>query len=279
MRLDSYLAEYWPEYSRTTWQKYCEAGYVKVNGEVVNSYKKHLGEDDEVTVNVPETKIEARDLPVIYEDENVVIISKPVGILTHAKGQLAQEFTVADFMKERTTLNKNTNRPGIVHRLDRDTSGVIICAKNPETGSYLQKQFSNRKVKKIYLALTEGRLKLKKGKIDIPIGRNPKKPSTFRADPNGKPAVTSYEVLEEDSGLSFLKLQPATGRTHQLRVHLAYLGHPILGDRFYGKESSRLFLHAYQLEITLPGGKRTTFTAKLPAEFKDEFAKIANVKL
>lgn len=167
---------------------------MKVNGEVVNSYKKHLGEDDEVTVNVPETKIEARDLPVIYEDENVVIISKPVGILTHAKGQLAQEFTVADFMKERTTLNKNTNRPGIVHRLDRDTSGVIICAKNPETGSYLQKQFSNRKVKKIYLALTEGRLKLKKGKIDIPIGRNPKKPSTFRADPNGKPAVTSYEV-------------------------------------------------------------------------------------
>ncbi len=279
MRLDSYLAEYWPEYSRTVWQKYCQAGYVKVNGKVATSYKKHLGEDDEVTVNVPEAKIDPQTLPIIYEDDNVTVIDKPAGILTHAKGQLAQEFTVADFMRERTTLGQNTNRPGIIHRLDRDTSGVIVCAKNSETASYLQKQFSNRKVKKTYLALVEGHLKIKKGKIDIPIGRNPKKPSTFRADANGKPAITAYEVLAEDAKLSLVKLQPLTGRTHQLRVHLAHLERPVLGDRFYGKESERLFLHAYQLEITLPGGKRTTFTSELPAEFKKKFPKIAEVKL
>lgn len=279
MRLDSYLAEYWPEYSRTVWQKYCQAGYVKLNGRVVTSYKKQLGEDDEVTVDVPENKIEPKQLPIIHEDSNVTVINKPIGVLTHAKGRIAEESTVADFMLSRTTFNQDTNRPGIIHRLDRDTSGVIICARNPEAASYLQRQFTNRKVKKTYLAIIKGKLKIKKGQIDIPIGRNPKKPSTFRADPNGKPAVTNYQVLEEGSVFSFIKLQPVTGRTHQLRVHLAYLDHPILGDRFYGKESTRLFLHAYQLEITLPGGKRTIFTADLPPEFNEKFAKIASVKL
>lgn len=279
MRLDSYLAEYWPEYSRTTWQKYCQAGYVKVNGKVITSYKKQLGEDDAVTVDVPENKIEPEPLPIIYEDDDVTVVNKPISVLTHAKGKIAEESTVADFMLDRTTFKPDTNRPGIIHRLDRDTSGVIICARNPEAASYLQRQFTNRKVKKTYLAIVKGKLKIKKGQINIPIGRNPKKPSTFRADPNGKPAITNYEVLAEDSAFSFIKLQPVTGRTHQLRVHLAYLDHPILGDRFYDKEDNRLFLHAYQLEITLPGGKRTIFKAELPPEFKKKFAKIAHVKL
>ena len=279
MRLDSYLAEYWPEYSRSVWQKYCDSGYVKVNGVVATGYKKQLGEDDEVTVDVPEIKIAPQSLPVIYEDDNVVVINKPPGLLTHAKGQVNQEFTVAEFMRERTTFCSDTNRPGIIHRLDRDTSGVIICVKNPETAKYLQRQFSERRVKKTYLALVAGSLKLSKGQVDVPLARNPKKPSTFRADPKGKSAVTNYEVIAKDAKASLVKLQPVTGRTHQLRIHLAHLGHPVIGDRFYGAEAKRLFLHAYQLEITLPGGKRSKFSTPPPPEFTEFFPKLAEVKL
>lgn len=268
MRLDAYLAQYWPEYSRSTWQKYIDAGYVLVNGEVEKSSKRLLGEDDEVTTNVPDAPThDDQTLPVIYQDDNVMVINKPMGVLTHSKGALNDEFTVADFFSRYSTYHADTNRPGIIHRLDRDTSGVLIGALNDDAAKLLQRQFSDRKAKKTYMAVVDGIPKQPEALIDLPIGRNPKSPSQFRVDPNGKSAQTVYKVLASNDKYSLVELKPLTGRTHQLRVHMAHLGTPIHGDRVYGKQADRLYLHAAELEITIPGGVRKTFTTPVPPEF------------
>lgn len=273
-RLDAFLAETRPEYSRSTWQKLIKNGAVSVNGAVEESPKRQI---EPATDTVESNGIEQPDfsddtLPIIYEDDNVIVANKPVGVLTHSKGALNDEFTVAEFFRGFTTNGLDTNRPGIIHRLDRDTSGVIIGARNDETALKLKKQFSERTVKKTYVAIVTKAPELPTGIIDIPIGRNPSAPSTFRADTNGKSAQTHYDVLSvADDGAALIRLQPRTGRTHQLRVHLAHLGCPIVGDRVYGKESDRLMLHAYQLEITIPVGQREVFTAPIPAEFFRNF--------
>jgi 23S rRNA pseudouridine1911/1915/1917 synthase len=269
MRLDAYVAQYWPEHSRSLWQKYIELGYVFVNGEKVTQVKYRLGEDDSVSVHIPAaTDFSSRTLPIIYENDDVIVINKPAGVLTHSKGALNDEFTVAEFVRPLTSYKTDTNRPGIIHRLDRGTSGVIICVKNDETAAFLQRHFSNRTVKKTYFAVVKGLPKDPKAVIDLPIGRSPSAPSTFRVDSKGKPAETSYEVVETSEKLSLLRLQPRTGRTHQLRVHLAYLGLPILGDPVYGGgQAERMYLHAASLELTLPGGDRRTFEATVPEAF------------
>lgn len=268
MRLDAYLAQYWPEHSRSTWQKYIEAGYISVNGQVETVAKRLLGEDDEVTTNIPAAPTHDEDtLPVVYQDENVIVINKPMGILTHSKGALNEEFTVADFFRRFSTYHLETNRPGIIHRLDRDTSGLLIGALNDETAKLLQRQFSDRKTKKTYMAVVDGVLKQPEALIDLPIGRNPKSPSQFRVDANGKSAQTVYKVLATDGERSLVELKPLTGRTHQLRVHMAHVGTPIHGDRVYGTAADRLYLHAAALEITIPEGQRRIFTAETPPEF------------
>ncbi len=274
MRLDVYLATYWPEVSRSQWQKYCQDGRVHVNGAVQTSPKHVLGEDDEVTVDLPTVSdYSSHTLPVIYQDDNVIVINKPAGILTHAKGAPLDEFTVGEFMRTRTTDKPEGNRPGIVHRLDRDTSGVIICARNPEAQSHLQRQFSDRKVKKTYLALLQKTPPQPEAVLRLPIERNPKQPQTFRVGAQGKPSETSYRVLQAyKNGQCLVELKPLTGRTHQLRVHMAYLESPIVGDRLYSTKKvavPRLFLHAASLEITIPGGMRHTFSAPLPDDFQE----------
>jgi 23S rRNA pseudouridine1911/1915/1917 synthase len=272
MRLDAYVAKYWPEYSRSTWQKYIEMGLVQVNEACVTSVRYELGEDDEVTVmTLPVVDFHGETLPVVYEDSHVVVVNKPSGILTHAKGSLTSEFSVAEFMRPRMTEPDTTNRPGIVHRLDRATSGIIICAKDSETKRLLQKQFQDRKAHKTYIALVKGVPKHPEATIDLPIGRNPKVPSSFRVDAKGKTAQTHYKVLATDGLRSVLELKPVTGRTHQLRVHLAYLGCPIVGDVLYGGPKSpieRMCLHAQKLEITIPVSRRETFEAPLPQDFR-----------
>jgi 23S rRNA pseudouridine1911/1915/1917 synthase len=270
-RIAAFLANVGPEYSRSFWQKRCEAGDVQVNDKVVKaSYK--LVPDDVVRVTIPETPVfEQQSLPVIYEDDDVIVINKPSGVLTHAKGAESHEFTVAEFVRPRTTDGLDTNRPGIVHRLDRGTSGVIIAAKNNEAKRWLQGQFSKRNVKKTYLALVEGHLRQPEAILRLPIERNPKKPQTFRVGANGKPAETAYKVTKSYKDFDLVELKPHTGRTHQLRVHLEYLSHPIVGDPIYGKESKqlgRMFLHAHQLELTLPSRERKVFTAPLPPELQ-----------
>lgn len=271
-RLDAHLAELYPETSRSTWQKHIKLGRVSVNGVMRESPKYEVQSTDSISIVLPDaTDFSQHALPILYLDDNVIVVNKPVGVLTHSKGALNDEFTVAEFFRRYTTFGLETNRPGIVHRLDRDTSGVIIGARTPEAASLLQKQFSERTVKKAYIAILHGLLKEKRAAIDLPIGRNPSTPSTFRVDPKGKSAQTNYRVLEESQNLSLIELQPLTGRTHQLRVHMHYLKAPIEGDRVYGKSSSRLYLHAYSLEITIPGGERKTFIAPLPDDFKKLF--------
>lgn len=272
-RLDILLAERFPETSRSTWQKHIKAGHVSVNGTVQTSPKQDVTEADQITTSIPDaTDFSHHELPIVFMDDNVIVVNKPVGVLTHSKGALNDEFTVADFFRRYTTVGLETNRPGIVHRLDRDTSGIIIGARNPETAHLLQKQFADRKTKKTYIAVIDGHLKEAAAKIDLPIGRNPSAPSTFRVDAKGKQATTEYTILTVNDTQSLVELRPFTGRTHQLRVHMAYLNTPIHGDRVYGKEADRLYLHAFKLEITIPQGDRRVFEAPLPPEFTDAFA-------
>ncbi len=271
-RLDSELAERYPENSRSTWQKHIKAGHISVNGVDVTSSKHNVTDVDDIAVHTPQMPdFSKNELPIIYIDDNVIVIDKPSGILSHSKGALNDEFTVADFFRRYTTYNINTNRSGIVHRLDRDTSGIMIGARNLETAEMLQKQFSDRKVKKVYFAVLDGIPKIAKANIDLPIGRNPSAPSTFRVDVNGKSALTRYEIIATDKNYSLVKLQPQTGRTHQLRVHMKYINTPILGDKLYGKSANRLYLHAASLEITIPNGNRQIFTAPIPRDLTDYF--------
>lgn len=276
-RLDILLAERHPEISRSTWQKHIKAGHVAVNNAPAKNTKQEVTDADHIAINIPDsTDFSAHELPIIYLDDDVIVVNKPAGVLTHSKGALNDEFTVAEFFCRYTTVGLDTNRPGIVHRLDRDTSGVIIGARTPESFDLLKSQFADRKAKKYYVAITDGTPKQMEATIDIPIGRNPSAPSTFRADSKGKAAVTDYEVLDIQNGKSLLALHPHTGRTHQLRVHLQHLGTPITGDRVYGKTSDRLYLHAYKLELTTAPGSRQTFIAPVPESFQKFFPEVYN---
>ena len=268
VRLDLMLVEKHPEISRSTWQKHIKAGHVLVNGTPAASTKLEVSDADAITIEIPDqTDFSNLELPILYLDDNVIVVDKPSGVLTHSKGALNDEFTVADFFRRYTSVGLDTTRPGIVHRLDRDTSGVIIGARTPEAFDLLKSQFADRKAKKEYLAIVKGTLSQSSALIDIPIERNPASPSTFRAGSNGKQAITSYDVLDANGSSSLVLLRPRTGRTHQLRVHMSYLGHPIIGDRLYGKEADRLYLHASQLEITIPGSERKVFKTGTPKEF------------
>jgi 23S rRNA pseudouridine1911/1915/1917 synthase len=269
-RLDHELVDRHPDLSRSTIQKYIKAGYVSVNGEVVTKVKTDVAPADDIAMTPPEKpSYDAQELPIIYLDDNVIVTNKPAGVLTHSKGVMNEEFTVAEFFRRYTSFGLETNRPGIVHRLDRDTSGIIIGARNAETAELLKRQFAERTTKKVYQAVVDGLPKQHKALIDLPIGRDPSTPSTFRVDPAGKPAQTTYEVIEAAPKTTLVTLWPKTGRTHQLRVHMAYINVPIHGDKVYGgKKADRLYLHAESLEITIPDGKRQTFHAPLPDSFR-----------
>lgn len=272
VRLDLELASRYPEISRSTWQKHVKAGHVSVNGEVQLSPKHDVIAVDSIAVAIPDAIDFSKDeLPIIYLDDNVIVINKPIGVLSHSKGALNDEFTVADFFRRYSTYNNDTNRPGIIHRLDRDTSGVMIGARNQATATMLQKQFADRKTKKTYLAIVDGVPKADKAQIDLPIGRNPSAPSTFKVDVKGKAALTKYEVITATETNALIRLHPRTGRTHQLRVHMKYINTPVSGDKVYGKAGDRLYLHAASLEITIPDGDRRTFAAPTPKQFTDKF--------
>ena len=269
-RLDLLLVEKYPEYNRSSLQTFIKSGFVKVNGKIAKKPNEKYEKTAEIELSVPEKKLPDNfsEPEVIFEDENVLVLNKPAGLLSSAKGEYCPEPTLEDYGL-------------LVHRLDRDTSGVVILAKNPETQKLLRNQFQNRKTHKTYYAVVKGRPKYDSAKIDLPIARNLKHPTTFKVDPNGKESTTFYKVLKTTDDLSLLELKPITGRTHQLRVHLKYLGTPILGDPVYGEKNSsadknsdkRLFLHAKSLEITIPNGDRRVFEAPVPKEFLAFFEK------
>ncbi|MBR3256489.1 RluA family pseudouridine synthase [Candidatus Saccharibacteria bacterium] len=255
-RLDILAVKRFSEYNRSTLQKFITSGFIKVDGKVIKKTNLKFNENVKLELSVPEvSKNTDLEPKTIYEDEHVIVLDKPAGLLSMAKGEYCPEKTLEDYGL-------------LVHRLDRGTSGVVILAKDKETQKFLRKQFQDRKTHKTYYAIVEGVPKLEAARIDLPIARDLKHPTTFRVDPSGKPSETYYRTIKSNNKYSLLELKPTTGRTHQLRVHLKYLGHPILGDPVYGnKEVTRLYLHAKELVITLPGGKRRTFEAKLPQEF------------
>lgn len=269
VRLDHWLANKYPGLSRAFLQKLCNEDKVLVNGAAQKSgFKLRAGDELEVLFDFESMEtIPDIDLPILYEDDNVLVIDKPAGVISHARGKFWNEPSVASFIRQIT--GQDGERAGIVHRLDRVTSGVMICAKNNDTLAFLQKQFSQRNVKKTYMAIVRGHLKPQEAIIDMPIGRNAAKPQTFHATPAGKSARTKYKVERSFDGYDLVRLEPETGRTHQIRVHLHEIGHPIIGDHLYvGEEGDRLYLHALSLEITLPGGERRTFESPLPAAFE-----------
>lgn len=258
-RLDHLLMEQHPEWNRASLQNFIKRGYVTVDGEITQKSNKQYPAGSKIVLTLPPQQELPPCPPIIYEDEYVRVINKPAGMLSMAKGEYCPEPTLENYGL-------------LVHRLDRDTSGVVILAKDPETQKMLRRQFQNRKAHKIYYALVASRPKLDEAMIDLPIARNLKHPTTFLVDANGKPAQTRYKVIKSDGQKSLLRLQPTTGRTHQLRVHLKYIGCPILGDRVYNPEdkSPRLMLHAQSLEITVPSvsdNLRRTFTCDLPEDF------------
>lgn len=275
-RLDQKVVELVPSLSRAFAAKLVEQGRVTVNGkpETKPGYKLRTNDTVETDYRLEaETQLPEIELEVLYEDDDCVVINKPVGLLVHSKGVFNPEATVASWLRSQVK-GVEGNRAGIVHRLDRATSGVMICAKTPEALSWLQKQFAQRKTKKTYYAIIKGEPKLAEAIIDMPIERNPKAPATFRVGAKGKSAKTVYRAaaLSPDATYSLVELQPETGRTHQLRVHLAHLGHPIVGDELYdGEKADRLYLHAAVLEITIPRGhERKVFEAPLPVAFQSK---------
>ncbi len=272
VRLDKELSRRYPDLSRATIQKYIKAGYVHVDGVEIKKSSVDVSDIADIALDLPAKQdFSESEFPIVYLDDSVIVINKPVGVLTHSKGVMHDEFTVADFFRRYTTNALETTRPGIVHRLDRDTSGIIIGARTDEAALMLKKQFADRTTKKQYAAVVDGVPKLEEAVIDLPIGRTPSAPSTFRVDVKGKAAITAYTVEASNGDKSLLELRPKTGRTHQLRVHMQYIGTPIAGDRVYGnsKSAPRLCLHAQSLEVTIPGSKRKTFTAPVPPLFKE----------
>lgn len=273
LRADVFIAQKYPMYARSALHKLFERGLVLIDSTKLKAgYKLKFGDSIVVDDTLLSDSTASIDLPIIYEDEDVIVIDKPVGVLSHSNGGLSNEASVASFIRSRinNSFQTGTERAGIVHRLDRATSGVMVCAKNPTSLSYLQKQFQNRKVQKTYLAITNNVPKLKDAIIDAPIGRDLKNPKTFTVKTNGKKSVTEYTLVKSNQNGSLLKLIPKTGRTHQIRVHLKYIGCPIVGDFLYGgSEASRLMLHAHTIELRLPSEQVKEFVSDVPDEFNE----------
>jgi 23S rRNA pseudouridine1911/1915/1917 synthase len=259
--------------SRSAWQARIKAGKVLVGGRALPAnHLLSIGEKITIELDTPiaAAKPAAPDVPVIYEDADVVVINKPAGILVHDTPTKKGEPTIVGFASTKSN-DPDPDRPGIVHRLDRDTSGVMIIAKTEAAKEFLQKQFHDRLTSKEYLALVEGHLRQAEATISLPIGRKSGS-ARYVIGLTGKPAETTYKVEAEFAHHSYIHAFPKTGRTHQIRVHLAHLGHPIAGDRLYGGHRTlgliRQFLHAHRLSLQLPSGQQRSFEAPLPPDLQ-----------
>jgi len=226
----------------------------------------------------PEPEAFTLKLPVLYQDDDVVIIDKPAGLSVHPGNGRQTEATVATFAKTVTT-DIDGDRPGIVHRLDRDTSGVLIIARSTNAKTFLQNEWQSHRVVKTYQLLTIGSVRPLEATIALPLNRDPSRPTRRRVMAGGRPSKTRYKVLEEYPGFSLVEASPETGRTHQLRVHFAATGHPIAGDTTYGTPKrvlglKRQFLHASRLSIVVPSGKTVTVESPLPPDLKEVIDKL-----
>jgi 23S rRNA pseudouridine1911/1915/1917 synthase len=262
-RLDKVISANAPDLSRAVIQRLVKKGQVMVNGRTSKpSYRVEVG--DEVVVQVPAIKspqvvAEQVALDIIYEDDHLLLVNKPAGMVVHPSYGHESGTLVNALLGHCPQLMDldGPERAGIVHRLDKDTSGIIVVAKTAEVREALQRQFKRRSVKKTYLALVEGHPEPPQGVIDAPVGRDKRQRKRMAIVRSGRAALTAYRVIEQFEEHSLVELQPESGRTHQLRVHLAWLGCPVVGDRVYGYRKQRLlkhrhFLHARQLEFIHP---------------------------
>ena len=275
-RLDHFLYQKFGDrgLTRSFWTNMVQAGFVSVNDAPAAKPGHALAEGNSVTIEWPQIDATVADtINVLYEDTNACVLDKPAGVLSHSKGQFNPEYTVADFIQSRDGFElENTdvnNRAGIVHRLDRFTSGVMITAKNVATQTHLQKQFESRTTQKFYVALIAG------ANVDLPdtiegsIRRSVSNPKTMEIHEDGKDAVTQVCGVIPLTDATAVVLKPQTGRTHQLRVHLSHLGYPILGDEIYGGTANeaapgRFLLHAIKLTVDIPGQGEASYVSELP---------------
>ncbi len=293
-RIDKFLSRNLEDVSRSRIQKLITEGKVLVNGARVSKHHKlvcgqEISIEDLSSINTsPNIVAEEIDLKIVYEDKSILVISKEAGMLTHPAPGNEKHTLVNALMYHCKNLSKlsGEERAGIVHRLDKDTSGLLIAAKDENVHHRLSEMFADRKVKKTYIALAEGRFKEDRGEIKLPIGRSriDRKKMSVAID-NGRDAVTAFEVVEEFRQAALLNIYPRTGRTHQIRVHLNYIGHPIIADQVYGSRFSskiaknirlqRQFLHASKLEFTHPvTEKLMEFEDPLPRDLSESLEKL-----
>jgi len=289
-RLDLYLSSSFPGHSRNSLQKMIVEGDILVNGQTVPRHYK-VKEKDVVTINLPPVKPhrafpEKIPLNIIYEDEAIIVLDKPAGIVVHpACGNYSGTLVNAllyHFPGLASREFPDINRVGLVHRLDKETSGVMVVAKNSASLSRLAKQFEDKKVEKVYIALVFGRIINPEGSIEAPVGRKiTDRRKMAVTSIRSRQAITHFKVREILGDFTLLDVSPKTGRTHQIRVHLAHIGHPVVGDVEYGRPApenwavGRQLLHAYKLGFVHPVKKEwVEFTAPLPKEFKKVIAKL-----
>lgn len=306
MRLDKHLQQQYPHLSRDYIKEQIKAGKFLVNNKPTKpSYV--LREGDQVAIApgfiVPNTTT-ARILPnpkiklkIIYEDADVLVIDKPAGISVHPRqtktgAPITEEITstlvsglLAHYPPLKDVGDNLAIRPGIVHRLDKDTSGVMIVAKNQPSFDWLKKQFQDRLAQKKYLALVNGVVKNDTGIIDQPLTRSQADPTKQKVSADGKPATTEYKVKQRFKNYTLLKVMPKTGRLHQIRVHLNFINHPVVGDKKYGPGHrptplglDKQFLHAAELKIALLGGKKKVFSAPLPDDLSNTLRHLKKMK-
>lgn len=282
-RLDHFLVERLPEFSRSRLQHLIRDGYVRVEGVLAKKSGQVLEPGQVIQVTIPPpapTGLQPEQIPldIVFENGDVIVVNKPAGMVVHpaaGHGSGTLVHAVLGYAPEIEGIG-GKERPGVVHRLDKDTSGLILLAKNDRAHRWLQEQFRNRRVIKTYLALVDGRPATSRGRVEAPIGRDPAHRKRMAVLPVGKgrEAISEYRTLETFEAHTFLEFRPLTGRTHQVRLHCAFLGCPIVGDRVYGRRKTSLildrqFLHAAAIEIVLPGeAQARSFEAPLPPDLE-----------
>jgi len=277
-RLDKFLVDCLVDISRSKIQKLILEGFVLVDGFPVNKNGLKIVQGQSINIDLPEEgdqPLEAEDIPldVIYIDENAIVINKPAGMVVHPGAGNDSGTVVNAALGKWPELNSvgDPERPGVVHRLDKETSGVLLLARNPKAYGWFVSQFKQRKTKKAYLALVDGHPPTPEGRIEAGLHRDPKHRQRMAVAlmGQGRSAITEYFRIKQFEDHDYLEVHPLSGRTHQIRVHLAYIGCPIVGDTLYGRKKSslplgRFFLHAQRLSICLPGEKQlTTFKSNL----------------
>lgn len=293
MRLDKFIVQKFSQYPRAHIQKNIKAGHILINDQIIRdpAYKIKQGDKIKAEISKP-PQISLRPDPslpldVIYEDKDFLIINKPSGIVVHAGVKNPQKTLVNALLAQcpeiATVGDEAKIRPGIVHRLDKDVSGVMVVAKNNKAFQHLKKQFQERKIEKIYICLAWGRFKERKGRIELPIAQNPKHPAKMVVVRNPKDplnqktqsALTEYKVLQQFDKTAYLKVYLRTGRRHQIRVHFKSIGHPLVNDPLYGERkqkylgSGRIFLHAASLGLATFSGGKMHFLSPLPKDLKE----------